>query len=95
MFQRPDDDIRSETQRFLTFFFGVAVDIWVVPAIAGIGLIGVEYTEPTIAKKPETLRWFAIVLMSFRYAVRKIEMAMIEAIRKWQFLKILLGKYFL
>ena len=90
MFQRPDDNICSYPEGLLPFILRIAVDFGVVPAVTGIRLIGVVDAEATVIEQAESLRWFAIVLVNFGKAIRKIEMAMIEPIREREFLKILL-----
>ncbi len=92
MFQRPDDNIRPDSEGFLALRLGVAVDFGIVPTIARIGLIGIEYAEAAVIEQTEALGGFAIVIVSFRHAVREIEMAMIKAIGERQFHQILFGE---
>ena len=78
----------------MPFLFGIFVDIGIRPAIAWIGLVCIVHNKPAFIENPESLGRFAVVFVSLGDAVRELEHAMVEAVRKGEFNKLFFGKNF-
>jgi hypothetical protein len=93
MCQCPDHDIRSKPQRLLTHRLGVAVDFRVIPTVARVRLVGIVDNKPPLVEDAEALSRLPVVLMGFRHAVRKVELAAVEAIAEGELHQILIGEH--
>src|ERR1051325_7626652 len=82
-------------KRFLAFCRGVAVDLGVVPAVAGVRLICIIEDEPSVMEEAEPLGGLSVVLVGLGRAVRKLVLAVIESKGIGKLHELLLGEHLL
>lgn len=94
MSQREHNNVGSEPERFLAFHFRIVMSVLVGPAVTWIRLERVIDNKPSVVKKAERLRRLAIVLVTFRRAIRKLELQMVNRVVVWQLNHFLSWKHF-
>ena len=65
MCQRPDDDVRSETERFFPFFRRIAVHFGICPAVRRIAFERIVHDQASIMKEAVAPWGIFVVLMGF------------------------------
>src|SRR5690606_10069233 len=70
--------VRTHLQCRLSFFFRIVMYARIFPAVAQVGLIGIEYHEASFIDQAQSLGWLSIVFMNFRYPIGEVELLMVD-----------------
>ena len=57
--------------------------VLILPAVAQVGLVGVEHDQAFAFEKSQGLGAFAVVLVNFGQAIGKLEMTVKNAVMRW------------
>src|SRR4029453_2346867 len=90
--QRIVDDVETHAQRLFALFGRIVMNVFILETITEVGVVRIEYNQPSLVNNPVALRGAAIVLMNLRQSAREFVKAMKNRMRIRDFDERCLGK---